>query len=551
MLYFILFLGALVFFHEFGHFIVARLVGVKVLRLSIGFGPKLVGFTRSGTEYWLALIPLGGYVKLLGDDPEKQEVDVDPRQGFFTTDLWRRILIVLAGPIFSLLLPVLLFFPMFVLRSELPPSVVGSVAVGGPAWQAGLRPGDRVVEALGREIKYFWQLQEVVESNPGQAVPVVVDRGGERREFVVTPATVEDPIFREIGFSVKTGRIEVTLESSRPVVLVEPGGAAFRSGMGQFLSLVQRVRVFEDPMVLPLVALLSVDGRDVSDFEQASEALAHVKERAVKVRVAATSDRPDDLGPVAEFVIGPTEEGPGLLDGSGVVTFVEPGSPAKQAGIRQSDRIVSVDGKAFSNWLFMVSTLERAPDEEHTFGLVGPDGSHREVRFSLKNPAWTPGSGVSRYAFGAYGRRAVLDPSPVPNEDRLYYATNRTIAQTSHVFKVTVAALVGLFVGRVSVREVGGPIMIYQVASVAGQRGWSDFFNAMAWLSMSIGILNLLPIPIMDGGNLLMFAIEAVRRRPIGSAGWRTARYVGLVVLMALAVLVFSNDLSRLAMGGR
>jgi len=194
----------------------------------------------------------------------------------------------------------------------------------------------------------------------------------------------------------------------------------------------------------------------------------------------------------------------------------------------------------------MIQDLEKAPDAERTFAVVRAGGERADLRLSLRNPDWTPGAAVPKYAFGAANRRAVVDPDLVPNEDRLAYALVKTIDQTERVFVVTVAAIGGLFTGRVSVREMGGPIMIYQIASTTGKRGWGDFFNAMAWLSMSIGILNLLPVPVLDGGNLVMFGIEAVRRRPVGRRGWQVARFFGVAFLMLLMVLVFTNDFGRL-----
>ncbi|MBM4397897.1 MAG: site-2 protease family protein, partial [Deltaproteobacteria bacterium] len=436
---------------------------------------------------------------------------------------------------------------LFLADSELPPSLLGSVAKGGPAWNAGLRPGDRVVEADGREVRYFWQVQAAVEDNPGRPIEVTVERDGTRQTHTVTPASVDDPMLRDLGFSSASGRIEVTLESSRPVALVEPGGAADRA-LADFLSLVRQVRVFDEPVAPRVIAVLAVNGREPTGWEDVAKAMEVARVRPVKLRVAPTSDVPDDIGPIAEVTLGPVpdDERIGLSDGAPVVVRVEPGSPADRAGVRPGDRIAAVEGKPFAGWLFMIQDLEKAPDAERTFAVVRAGGERADLRLSLRNPDWTPGAAVPKYAFGAANRRAVVDPDLVPNEDRLAYALVKTIDQTERVFVVTVAAIGGLFTGRVSVREMGGPIMIYQIASTTGKRGWGDFFNAMAWLSMSIGILNLLPVPVLDGGNLVMFGIEAVRRRPVGRRGWQVARFFGVAFLMLLMVLVFTNDFGRL-----
>ncbi|NOZ01226.1 MAG: hypothetical protein GXP54_04975 [Deltaproteobacteria bacterium] len=204
-----------------------------------------------------------------------------------------------------------------------------------------------------------------------------------------------------------------------------------------------------------------------------------------------------------------------------------------------------MDGKELSDWAFFVNGLSRDPAAKHVLRVTGPKGE-REVELSLENPNWSPGSAIPRYeALGATTRRAVVYPENIPNDAPLRYAWHRTVTRTAEIFKVTVAGIYGLVTGKVSLKEMGGPIMIYDIASSAGTRGWTAFLGALAWISINLGILNLLPIPVLDGGHLVLFGLEAVRRKPIGRKGRQIAGYIGLAFLLTLMVLVFANDIER------
>jgi regulator of sigma E protease len=527
-LYFVVFLGVLIFVHELGHFLLARAVGVRVLRFSIGFGPRILGFKRGETEYWLSAIPLGGYVKFLGDDPENPPAESERRQGFLTTDLKRKVPIVLAGPLFNLVFPLLVYFPMSVSRDELPPSVLGSVARGGPAWEAGLRPGDRIVEIGGRRVDYFWELQDVVSGSPGVPVELTFERDGGRQAIRVTPTSVENPTLREMGISSMAGQIEVSMEGARPVIHVRPGSPAALAGIPDWS------------------AVLAVDGREVRSYDDFAALLKAAATTGLRLRVAPTTAFSEDLAAPSEHVLGPLEPGAdaGIEDAEMLVSDLVPDSPAATAGMKVGDRILALDGREVGSWLFLTQFLERAPDAEHTLRLRRESGEV-EIKLSLLNPKWTPGATVPKYAFGVQNRRAVVQPESIPNRSRLRYGLNQAVLKTKRAFTVTAAGLWGLATLRVSHREMGGIIMIYQIASTAGRRGLSEFFDSMAWLSVSLGLLNLLPIPVLDGGHLVLFGLEAIRRKPVGRRGRQLAAYIGIAFLLGLMVLVFVNDIQR------
>ncbi len=529
VLYFVVFLGTLIFFHELGHYLVARMVGVTVVRFSIGFGPRVVGFRRGDTDYCLSAFPLGGYVKFLGDDPDDPPRPEEARHGFLTTAMWRKVLIVIAGPCFNLVLPFLIFFPMYAAETTLPPAVLGNMDRSGPAWRAGLRPGDRVEAIEGTPIRYWWELLDRVSESPGIPLRFEVDRAGERLAFTVVPKPVELASFREIGLVETVGRIEVVSERSRPVVVVRPGSPAWQAGLRDH------------------DAILRIAGREPYSYEDVQRAVAEAPGRPIPLVVAATGADSDDLGPPRGLVLGPLQpdEDPGLWDAEAVVATVEPGSPADRAGLKPGDRVVALDGEPVSDWAFFLFTLARDPAASRRLRFERA-GKEAEVTLSLVNPRWVRGSAVPKFEpLGAHNRRCVVQPDEVRNDSRMRYGLHQAVSRTREVLQVTVAGIVGLVTGRVSVKELGGPIMIYDIASRAGQQGWASFLGALAWLSMSLGVLNLLPVPILDGGHLVLFGVEAVRRKPIGRRARQAAAYIGLAFLVALMVVVFANDIER------
>ncbi|MBL6976194.1 MAG: RIP metalloprotease RseP [Deltaproteobacteria bacterium] len=529
LIYFIIFLGALIFFHELGHYLAARLVGVTVLRFSIGFGPRLFGFTRGDTEYQVSALPLGGYVKFLGDDPEDPPEPDELKQGFLTTDLWRKVIIVLAGPVFNLILPFLIFFPMYASEPTLARSELGSMSLQGPASQAGLKPGDRVVAIDGTELAYWWELLDIVSQSPGRTLEFTVERDGDLRAFKVTPEPVELVTFRELGLVETVGRIDVALERVRPVVMVRPGSPAASAGLRDF------------------DAVMTVDGKDAVSWADVARSLEAATRRTVVLEVVSTTRDSTALGEkrTVRIDVSGTGGDMGVSSAEFVLDTVLAGSPADRAGLKEGDRIVEMDGSRHSDWAFLVNVLTRDPTASHEL-LVAREGREIKTQLSLENPQWTPGAAVPRYEpLGSRTRRAVVYPEPIPNDAPFRYAAHRTVSRTGEIFTVTLAGIFGLVTGKVSLKEMGGPIMIYDIASSAGDKGWATFLGALAWISINLGILNLLPIPVLDGGHLVLFGVEAVRRKPIGRKGRQIAGYVGLAFLLLLMVLVFANDIER------
>lgn len=529
VVYFIIFLGGLIFFHELGHFLLAKLVGVRVTKFSIGFGPRVIGFRYKETDYCISMLPLGGYVKFLGDDPDNPLPKGQERQGFLTTDIWRKFLIVVAGPLFNLVLPFFIFFPMFLGDTTVPPPIIGTIAKGGPADKGGLKTGDRVLEIDGEKIDDWVTLTHIVSSNPQKPLSFRVQRGKEIIETVVTPRLVEIATLKDVGIVETTGRIEVALERSLPLCYVKRFSEAEHRG------------------ILPFDAILAIDGAEVFDWHEILEKLKVVYERPIRLKLATTTESGGIVGEPIEVDLGPLPVGEdlGLIDAEFLIESVNEGSPAWRAGIRPMDRILAMDGVTHSDWSFMLQEMARDPAKEREF-MIDRMGEVIRVTVSLKNQNWVPGSALPKYEkFGAKVRSVSIMPPPVENRHLLRYALRKTWEKTRDIFIITIAGFGGIITGKVSVKEMGGPIMMYEIASTGAKIGAEEFLHRLALVSVGLGVLNLLPIPILDGGHIMIFIYEAIRRKPIGKTARQIISYIGLIFLGVLMVLVFSNDIIR------
>ncbi len=530
--YFILLLGVLILVHELGHFAVAKLSGVRVLTFSLGFGPALLRRKWGDTEYRLAAIPLGGYVRMYGDEPDAEVPEAERPYSFNYKPLPYRTAIVLAGPLMNLLLPFAVFFLMFVSRGELEPAYIGAVKGGGPADKAGLRAGDSILRIDGEDVSYWWELETRVNASIGKPLEIEVRRGDGTFSTTVVPEGVEVDRYAQLGMTEEQGRIQVIPIEARPVLWVPPGSPAAAAGVRHW----DRV--------------LAVDGKPVRAFSQVeqlleaagSHTLTLVREEPLALLghvLLNTYGKPFD-------VVLPDGAGKGLDHADLVVHSVDADSPAAGIGLKPGDRILSIDGESFPFWFLVEAYLAENVEDEHE--LAWTDGiEEHKAKFSLV-PSTEKGEFNEErkvVVFGVHNHSDLGQPEDVPNTARLAYAVRHTGMAVKDAFEITLASLGGLLVGKVPIKDLGGPILIYDMASKTEKYGWDFFFNLMAWLSISLGMINLFPIPILDGGHLLFFAIEAVIRRPVPIRIRQIAAYVGLALILMLMVVVFRNDILR------
>jgi regulator of sigma E protease len=426
ILSFLFVLGVLIFVHELGHFLAARRLGVRVLTFSLGFGPKILKVTRGDTVYCVSAIPLGGYVKMAGENPE------DPRSGqpdeFLSKTKWQRFQILIAGPLMNLVLAVIVTALVLMQGVQVEaylddPPVVGVVEAESAAARGGIQAGDRILSVDGKTVENWEDLLIDISMKPDRPVLVRLQRGSETREVTVTP--------------VSAGR--------------------FESG-----------------------------------------------ELGVK----------PDTHPY--------------------IYSVQPGSVAEAAGFKAGDVVVSIAGTRMVDQMDLRRIVSTNGDRELLF-VVRRDGQELELRATPKDS----GSGVM---IGVTPRDPAreIDPGIV---EAFKLSIERNIELSALVFR-TVG---GLLTGNVSVRQLQGPVGIAQLSGESAQAGWIPLFTLMALISLQLGILNLLPVPVLDGGHILIMAIEGIARRDFSMAVKEKMLLAGFVMLMMLMVTVVYNDLTRIS----
>ncbi|MCB1501705.1 MAG: RIP metalloprotease RseP [Bauldia sp.] len=444
ILAFLFVLTIIVFIHEMGHFLAARWCGVAVSTFSIGFGPELAGFNdRHGTRWKLSAIPLGGYVKFLGDENEASVGDraalaaMTPEERsrtFAGKGVGARAFIVAAGPAANFVLAIVVFALMLFLsgRSMVAPRI-DFVAPESPAAVAGLLPGDVVVAIDGRTVEGLADVDRYVALSPGRPLSFTIERDGETLEFTVTPDTEPAPG----GFGGEIGTIGVRGPAMPPVVTqVQPGSPAATAG------------------ILAGDVVREIDGKPVNSFE----------------------DIRDLVGP----------------------------SPGRPLGV-----VIDRGGEEIR----LTVTPEASGGENvGRLGVVGSfaDGDMRRVSYGPFAAAW---NGVTE----------------------TWFITERTVG---YLYRV--------IVGEESANQLGGPLMVAKISGDAARMGLAVLLNVAAVLSISIGIINLFPVPMLDGGHLLFFAIEAIRGRPLSERVQEIGFRIGFIAVIALMIFAFRNDIINL-----
>jgi regulator of sigma E protease len=426
-------LGVLVFVHELGHFLLARWHGVRVHVFSLGFGPKLLSFKRGDTEYCLSAIPLGGYVKMAGENPEDNPQGASDE--FMSKTKWQRFQILLAGPAMNMILAVLVLALVLmqgdrVLAFLSKPAVVGAVQAQSAAAAAGLQPGDEIVKINGRAISTWEELDMAVSSKPELDIEFAVKRDGVERTVTVRPSTTE-----------------VTIRN----------GATFEIG-----------------------------------------------------------------------TIGV------LPDTYPVIDLVNPGDPAEKGGLRRGDRIKRINGVRMIETRTVIETL-RARGGQPTEIVVDRNGVEQTLSVTPEQRGETAVIGVT------LGSETIsYMPGPV---EALGLSVQRNV-QTAGLILRTLGEL---FTGRASPKQLMGPVGIASLSGSAASQGWVELFALMASISLNLGLLNLLPIPVLDGGHMAIMGMEAIARRDFSMAVKEKMLFAGFVVIMALMVTVIYNDLTRVA----
>jgi regulator of sigma E protease len=421
LIYFLIVIGILVFVHEFGHFIMAKRAGVRVEKFSLGMGPKLFGYKKGDTEYVISALPLGGYVKMAGENPDEEPTGASDE--FQSKSVWQRAKIAATGPLTNILLAFLVMPLVFMIGTYSEgPAKVGYVEKGSPAERAGFQAGDVITEINGRSINDWTKALSLIAVNPETEVSVTVEREGRKQNLSLRPFSATE---LKIGIS------------------------------------------------------------------------------------GLVPDLPAEVG------------------------RLKPGFPAEQAGLKVNDRILSVDGKTVYHWN-QFSSLVRDSKGRKLSLVIERDGTRRTVVIEPRED----------------GGRHVIGVEPVVRlvfkKHGFFESIKLGFDKTVESVDLTFITLKKLLTFNLSIKTLGGPVMIAQMSGQAAAAGLSTFLSLLAMISISLGVLNLLPIPILDGGLILFLIIEAIRKKPLSRRTMEIAQSIGAAALITLIVVVSYNDIMRM-----
>lgn len=440
---FVVVIGILILIHELGHFVVARWTGVGVERFSIGFGPVLLRWRGKETEYCLSAVPMGGYVKMMGEENPLEGGETrpyDPAKAFALKPIWARFLIVFAGPGMNLVLAAVIFtIVLATVGRPVWPAMFGRVIENGPAATAGLQTGDVVTAANGARVGNWEDLDHVVAASGGRPMQLRIARGDAEMDVTITPrqATFRDPIFKE------------------PKETWELGAG---------------------PQLTPEIG--SVNG----------------------------------------------------------------GSPAEKAGLRAGDLVTAVAGQPVYTPEELMQTIQKRPGQ--TFGITVERDSKPLTLTVTANTVKEKGPGgqetdVGRIGVGIITKTVSYEPyNPIS-------AVGYGVVKTWDMTALTVKGLWKVVWGQIDRSNIGGPIQIAAEAGRQAKEGVGSLALFTAIISVNLAVINLLPVPMLDGGHLFFFVIEAVVGRPLSLKKREAAQQLGFVLLMLLMVYALYNDLVR------
>lgn len=515
---FILFLGPLVFFHELGHFLFARLFGVRVEVFSIGFGPKLFKFKKGDTEYAVSLIPLGGYVKMFGDDPFNKDAvaEEDRKYSFTHKGKWARFWIVFGGPLANFILAYVLFFGLFFSGERVPEVKIGAVTENSIIYDLGFRSGDVLKNVNGRIINGPSDFALVGTETINK---VVVDRLGELKDVTMNmkgedflaeftkypPYTLRRPVVTNVNgqqFFITLSPESINWESSLEEIILTGS---------QDLYLVQ----------LPNEADLT-EVRLVLESEKGEKLSLNYNSYETFFReLKAKGFYPIDL----------------------VAKSLAMKSAADAAGVSAGDIMLSLNGSELTSFEGLRSQLQKVKEDKVKLVVLKKDGIERQYELvpELRKIEDTMVRLIGVYSGAVFnGVRFVETPSKGFVNSALM-----AFPKTWEMMDKTLEGFTKLITGEVSFKNIGGPIAIGKVASDSFNTSISYFFQLMALFSLNLGIINLFPIPILDGGHILFIVLEIINRGPLSRRKMEIAQQMGLSVLLLLMAGAIFNDISK------
>lgn len=556
---FFILLGLLIFVHELGHFLVAKFFGVRVEVFSLGFGKKIAQYVKGDTTYCLSVVPLGGYVKMYGDDPTKEVPDEEKKHAFLCKPVSQRIAIVLAGPLMNFFFAALLFTLIGLIGQKVPDSTIGDVAVESEAHKLGFRSGDKIVAVNGEETITWKSFSDILEASGKTPLKIKIQRtlSANQKEdkatpteeiLEVTPTLVKNP--NVLSDKEWVGSVEgLSLASTAPIYGVSsPKSLAGTIGFPN-VTLISKINDQEISYlreVAPVLFSLKESGKAAKitfkhyDYEEKKES----KEQTLEIDSQAWSQLA--AGTTSDSIMKEL----GFLDSQLFLLVVKDGSPAFKSGLKKGDRLISLNGKELNKWDQVVEIVKSYKKDD------GPIQFEIERAGEVQSLSITPkmtellnsqGQDDHRFTVGIVPAMAmVTGPQTLVQFTNPFKAVAFGFEKTMEWSKLVAISFIRLFQGRVSTRNIGGIITIGKVAGDSFRAGLDRYLTMMAIISVNLFLLNLLPIPILDGGHLVFFSIEALRGAPLSLRKMEIAQQIGLVLLISLMAMSLFNDITNL-----
>lgn len=446
-------LGPLIALHEWGHYIVARLCGVKVLTYSIGFGPKIMGWTskRSGIDYRLSALPLGGYVKLL-DEREGEVKDSEKHLAMNNQHPLKKIAIAAAGPVMNFIIAILLYWLLFMMPSEQLNTRIGTVLPDTPAATAQLQEGDQITAIDGHQVNSWEAINYRLADKMGESTQISVQ---------VTPYVGDTP-------QAQPQQYQLTISN-------------FMQGDDHGKDTLSSIGVTPwQPVIAPIIGEITADGA------------------------------------------------------------------AMRQGLQAGDRIIAIDDNPIDNWVTATRIIREHPETTLNF-TIERDAARLDIPVMPQGKKDTMGN-----VYGQIGARAQATDIVVPGgyKTSIHYepvpALGQAFAKTQQLTVMTLTSMGKMLSGIIGLDNLSGPITIAKVAKQSFEISWEMVLSTAAIISLSLAVLNLLPIPVLDGGHIVYYAIELIRGKPLSEQTQIIGFNVGLILLVGFMLLAIGNDLSRL-----
>lgn len=544
---FVLLISLTVFVHEMGHFLVAKYFGVRVEVFSIGIGKKIWKRKWGETEYALSLLPLGGYVKMFGDE---LGAEIDPAQkpfSFVHKPVLQRIAVVLAGPLMNLFFAILLFFLIAMSGEDQKAPVVGDISETSAAYTAGFRSGDVILSASNSKdsiegVKTWNQFQKLLNKSIGQTVSLKVRHLDQTTEETLKMVPESTPDTGLLSLSKTMGSIPgLTNLTTGPGI-----------GVGKKDSWAYQVGFRTGDLIT------KVKDKEVKYWRQAQDLIFQsvVPYKVTVARVNAADkyemvelDIKDAIPSSVTSTLGSNFESLGIEKGEFYLARVMPDTPADKAGLKAGDRLWEIQDQKVSGWEIVQNTVKNYKKEDTGIKIkVLREGEEKEFTIIPVMTSTTSAQGLREDRF-TIGIVPWLTPS-IPEMTTVKYgfsleAMKRGLERTWEVTAMTLISFVKLFSAEISPKNISGIISIGQAASETFKIGLGQFFSMMSVISINLFILNLLPIPVLDGGHMVFYTIEFLKGSPLSLRKIELAQRFGIVVLMSLMVFALFNDFSR------